>query len=72
MVYTWFDKTYVKIQKLIDPEYVELMSEKPKVVVDIKFDPTLEELRKRVVASEDRISKGYDKFQKIMLEHAEW
>ena len=41
-------------------------------MVDIKFDPTKDQLRQRVVDSEWKIEGEYEKFQKLMIEHLEW
>jgi hypothetical protein len=51
---------------------VAYMSEKPVKVLDLKFDPTTDELGKRTLDADFNLTNQYEKFQKIMLEHMEW
>jgi hypothetical protein len=55
-MYDWFNKSYVKVEKIKDPEYMEFESHRAKIVSVPKEEVTAEKAHAKMLKAEERLA----------------
>jgi len=55
-MYDWFNKSYVRVEKIKDAEYMEFESHRPKIVSVPREELTAEKAHTKMLKAEERLA----------------